>query len=118
MAKTANKFISLRVTDNNGQRETLSYLEPMFINTQASGDKQTVFLSSGDNILSPPSNCKGLIIVAPDNSSVVLKLKGAAGDTGITIRPDGTQSLEFSDSGPGTIIINAASSVTVELYWH
>lgn len=65
-------------------------------------------LSSGDNTLSVPSGTKLIVLTPPTTNAATLKLKGAGGDTGVTIRPAESNPFPWS---AGTVIINASTSV-------
>jgi len=63
---------------------------------------------SGDNTLVVPPTANVIILSPPTTNAMVLKLKGAAGDTGITLQPDLPTILAWT-SGP--VIINASGTV-------
>lgn len=66
-------------------------------------------LAAGDNSFTPVAGTSLFILVPPTNNVVVLKAKGAGGDTGITLQPAIPTVLTWS---AGVVIINAASQVT------
>lgn len=76
-------------------------------------------LVAGDTEISLPGVYLAIIVPPPDNTAV-LKLKGAAGDTGIKIHSSHWCALTLNGSPTPTnsIIINASTLVTsVELYY-
>src|SRR5215471_9226812 len=75
-----------------------------------SGQTTTLTLASGDNTITVPStNCTAAIITFGSGSTTVKKIKGAGGDTGITVNPTGTLVLSFTGGGasPASFIINS-----------
>src|SRR5215475_613989 len=65
-------------------------------------------LGSGDNTVTVAAGTKLIILIPPTTSSATLKVKGAGGDTGITMRPAEPSPIPWS---AGSVIINASSSV-------
>lgn len=79
-------------------------------NVSGSGQNQLVNLSSGNNTITVPSGAVAVTIIPPITNTIVLKIKGANGDTGIIISP--TDPCSISLSGVSSFVINAGGSVT------
>jgi hypothetical protein len=74
----------------------------------AVGQLTTITLAAGDNTLAIPAGTTLIGIKPPTTNGIVLKLKGAGGDTGFTLQP----SIPFLLSwAAGTVLINAVSQV-------
>jgi hypothetical protein len=80
-------------------------------------------LIAGNNSIGVPISATDLKatvcwIIPPRGNTVALILKGANGDTGIQLNPNGITRLTLSNSAtPTAIIINANAPVTVEFMW-
>lgn len=68
-------------------------------------------LAAGDNTVNVPTGAIGVLIDPPSANTVVLKLKGAAGDTGVVIHPTNATLLSLG-STQTSFIVNAASLTT------
>jgi hypothetical protein len=73
------------------------------------GATTVVVLSSGDNTISIPTGTTTIIIQPPVNNTFVLKLKGVAGDTGVTLNKTSYQIYQ-PDTTQTSFIINSASA--------
>lgn len=81
---------------------------------------QLVTLAIGDNTITAPTagaTSKSCTIVKPSGNAILIKLKGAGGDTGVKLsntEPD-TISLEATQT---SFILNAAAEIAgVRLFW-
>lgn len=68
-----------------------------------------ITLVSGDNTITVPATATGCVIIPPPVNTVVLKIKGVGGDTGIVISKINPFILCFDTVPPASFIINAAS---------
>jgi hypothetical protein len=69
-------------------------------------------LASGDNTLAVPTNTVLVIVVPPTSNPNTLKWKGAAGDTGVLVRPS-IPLVHTWASGP--LLLNASASTAVTI---
>jgi hypothetical protein len=72
--------------------------------------EDVIDLVPGDNTITLRSGAQRLTIKPPTANTQALKLKGNAGDTGWSIRPNVWTSLGVADT-PGTLILYAAGPV-------
>ena len=80
------------------------------------GEVHDQTLASGDNTVTVPATATAVVIAPPNSGTISLKLKGIAGDTGISISPKYPTVLPFDPAHlPATFILNAGGTVTVEL---
>ena len=80
------------------------------------GEVHDQALTSGDNTITVPATATAAIIVPPSSGTVTIKLKGAAGDTGLFLSEKYPIVLPFDPAHlPATFILNAGGTVTVEL---
>ncbi len=70
----------------------------------------SISLTSGDNTIAIPANTTGVIIEPPPGNTVLLKMKGAAGDLGVNLHKTQMSNPNF-DVSQSTIILNAASAL-------
>lgn len=82
------------------------------INSDAPTTVTVVSLVSGDNTIAVPAKAVGCLILFASTSAVVKKLKGAGGDTGITLHPTKWLVLSFTAAAMANIIINASANDT------
>ena len=75
----------------------------------AVGQLQIVALTSGDNTITIPAGTTTIAIGPPATTAATLKLKGNAGDTGITIQQGLPTVLAWKT---GTVILNASATAT------
>lgn len=88
-------------------------------NQNSPGDIDAVSLIAGDNTIPVPAggtSPRAVTIVKSSTNTVVLKLKGAAPDTGVALHPTDPDSISLG-SGVSSIIINASTGVDVRLIW-
>lgn len=107
MAATGQVDITGSVTDAPSGSKSIG---PVTITSAAAVDHQlTVNLASGDNTITVPTGAKACIVIPPTgNTTVVIKLKGAAGDTGFTMAKSMPACLSF-DTAPASFVINASA---------
>lgn len=79
-------------------------------------------LAIGDNTITIPDvanfTTHGLVIVPPSLNEVELVLKGASGDTGITLSATRVSVVQFGATPPASIILNVdAEVVGLRLIW-
>jgi hypothetical protein len=67
---------------------------------------QRLDLNVGNNLITPPTNATVVAIQPPANSTAVLKLKGAVGDTGVTLHPTLPSVISITAATP--IYLNAS----------
>ena len=77
--------------------------------TNGTGDITTANLAAGDNFLVIRSGTTVVCIVPPPGNAVALTLKGAGGDTGISLKPALPTVIGWN--GGGTMILNAAAPI-------
>lgn len=82
-------------------------------NEDGSGINTLQELVSGNNTITVPDDAIAVTIIKPEDNEVVLKIKGVAGDTGITLNPIDPDSISLD--GMTTFVINASDVVTVRL---
>ncbi len=85
------------------------------MNAYSPQQQQPVSLSAGNNTIAVPSQAAGVIIIPPAGSTVALTLKGVNADTGIALGPQGLTVLSFTNPPPASIVINAGSTVVVQV---
>lgn len=86
------------------------------VGTAVVGQISDVALVSGDNTITVPATATACVIVPPTSGTVALKLKGAGGDTGLFVSPKNPTEIPFDPANmPASFILNAASTVTVEI---
>lgn len=78
-------------------------------NSSCPGQVESVILTTGDNTIDVPTSSKGCIITFASGSTSTKKLKGAGGDTGITLNQAGWNILSFPPTPPTIIIINSST---------
>lgn len=112
MAKTSTLTITVQVT-GDGVNDNWTPTPPQ--NTAApGGGPQLLALASGDNTITVPAGASGFVLLPPAGSAVVKKIKGAGGDTGVTI----SNTLPFVGSvSAGSLIINASNVENVQIFW-
>lgn len=84
---------------------------------------QVLSLGSGDTTINA-TNCPalatagGLVIIPPQSNANILKIKGVALDTGITLAPAAPQILTFTPgTPPSSFVINASNATVIDLIW-
>lgn len=84
-------------------------------NTSSPGSIVEVALSSGNNTITPPTGAIGATVLMPEGNTALVTLKGVNGDTGIALALTDPTSLGLH--AITTFVLNAASSVTVQIIW-
>lgn len=78
---------------------------------------QALTLASGNQTITPPTGAAGVAIILPVSNTVLVKIKGVNGDTGVSLHKVGT-SLIWLDATMTTFVLNAAAEITgVQLLW-
>lgn len=86
---------------------------PITISSAAAVGQQTdLVLASGDNTITVPSTATAAIVVFASASTTTKKIKGVAGDTGITLAKTGKFVLQFDTTPPASFIINSSVADT------
>lgn len=109
------------------QVSSLSQVGPLSLpgaNSDAANGMLTLTLQNGDNTIPIPSTntLYALVTFAP-TSATTKKIKGAGGDTGITVHPVNPYLLSFAGGGasPASFIINSSAldtGLTTEIrFW-
>lgn len=116
MAASAQRKITLTYTgDLVGVQELAATT-----NTASPAQVQILTLAAGDNTITVPgggATAKACTILKPSNNAVVLKLKGAGGDTGVQLHKTDPDAISI-DAGVTSIILNAAAEIAgVRLFW-
>jgi len=110
MAVTSNLNYALTFTGDAETKDNFGIAE----NAVSPGQSQVVDLISGDNTITVPdgggSIAVAVLIIPPAANSVVLTLKGDAGDVGLAIGLTDPTSLALNTVS--SFILNAASAVT------
>jgi hypothetical protein len=86
-----------------------------FTNTDAPLQRTQVVLASGDNTITVPTKARGCIIIFGSASTTTKKLKGVAGDTGVTLSKTGFNFIQFEATPPASFIINSSATDTAIL---
>ena len=77
-------------------------------------------LSSGDNTITAPTNPvpSGAMIIPPTTNTNAITLKGAAGDTGVSLDPAAPSHISFPDAGVSDFILNAGGTISdLKIAW-
>lgn len=115
--------VLLQVVFNlTGSNPTPSVDAEMF-NPQSPCSPQVLSLTSGNNTMSA-TNCPalatagGVVIMPPQTNANTLILKGASGDTGVTIAPAAPTVWTFTPGTPPTsFVINVSNATVLDLIW-
>lgn len=114
---TANLTITGSIT---GAPVGNQHIGPLSIHNDLAGGAVTELSSvSGDNTITVPSGgtYRGALIVPPVGNTAVIKIKGAAGDTGVSIHPTDPYYHSMA-AGVTSFILNVnAASVALEIKW-
>jgi hypothetical protein len=114
MAKTAVLTMSVQIS-GDGVNETYNLMAATpFVNSNAPGGGPV--LTARDNPLTVPPNTLMMFIQPLATSTVVLKLKGIAGDMGFTL---GVGQVAMVPLPPGTtqVLLNASLAVNVSILY-
>lgn len=112
MSITSNRSVTIEFT---GDIEYSQTFEAAVVST-GSGQNQKVALSSGNNTITVPSSAVAVTILPPSDNTVVLTLKGVAGDTGISLSLTDPTSIGLN--GVSSFVLNAASAVSVRFIYN
>jgi hypothetical protein len=111
---------SVRTTQTVNTGDTAFSHSTASSNAAAPGQEDILTLASGDNTITVPTGGAAptaVTIVKPAGNTVLLKLKGAGGDTGVKLNLTAHDSVSL-DSTQATFILNAAAQlVGVRLVW-
>jgi hypothetical protein len=113
VSKTSEVSITYSAT---GDGMTLTFTSTTQENAASPGEHLPIALASGDNTITVPTGARGVLIVPGATSTVVKKIKGVGGDTGVTIAPAYATYIALP-TGAANFILNAASIETLDLYW-
>lgn len=84
--------------------------------TDSASDSRLIDIASGDNTITVPKKATGCILTPPAGNTVVLKIKGAGGDTGIQISKVNPFVYMFdvdaTASATTSFILNAAAALS------
>ena len=120
--------VTIQGNQSGGPAGSLTFGPLTATTTAAVGSLQVVALTTGANTITIPSGTTTCIITPPNAVNPTpnptyggtLTLKGVSGDTGIAIGNKYPQVLEWDATGgtpsPATIVINASTGCTVEVW--
>lgn len=84
-------------------------------NASAVANTSVVTLALGDTTVPIPTAAVAALFVPATGSTAVLKLKGAAGDTGVRLASTGAQVLNFGTPHDASFIVNASAATSAEV---
>jgi hypothetical protein len=116
MAATATRVITINLTGDvnasNSLQAASNAVSPASITIHT--------LAAGDNTITVPtggSTVKGATIIPPTGNTQAIILKGAGGDTGITLSKLDPTSIAF-ETAPASFILNAGGIITgLRIHW-
>lgn len=111
MATTSQRTVTVQFSGDQSGAETLSAAG----NPSSPGGIVPQALASGNNTITPPTGATACTIQKPTGNTVALTLKGVAGDTGIALHLTDPDTVSLA--GAASFVINAASGVTLHLFW-
>ncbi len=117
MAKESNSSIGVTI---EGDGTTTTYVPPGSPMTNAAapnGGAESFVLLLGANTIPIPAGAIGVVLSPPTASSNAKIIKGVAGDTGISIRPNSPLMLTFAAGAVSFDVDSAAATETVDLMW-
>jgi hypothetical protein len=116
MATTGTRSISLGFTGDVTASQTVQAAS----NASSAGANEIKTLASGDNTITVPTGGTvptAVTIIPPSGNTNLMKIKGSAGDTGVSLHKTDPSSIGL-DSTVTSFIINASSSITgVRFIW-
>ena len=125
MTASAAILVRATVSDGNGvEMERGERRTPIADVVGVAGKRETLSLVAGDNTLTVPTSARVLVLLpAADNRTI--KLKGAGGDTGVTLFTTGGTNTDDNvvpavipiGSTPSAVILNASDTLTVDAVW-
>lgn len=118
MSVTSNITVTVTHTGDDDN----SYSPTALPNTNAPTAISNVALTAGTNTITTPSTTvfqvRAAIIVPPTDNAGTLTLKGASGDTGISISGINPTLLTFSTTAPSSSFLLVASTATnISVIW-
>jgi hypothetical protein len=116
---TFNSVLQMLVQiSGNGVSEVynLTGANPVVNTASPGGGPILTSLVLGNNTLTVPPGCIGMIIIPPSNSTVAKAVKGITGDTGFSISPN-LPSMLTLPTGTLTAIVNASGPEVVSILW-
>lgn len=116
MAKTSSCKIEVGVLGDGETSTFVPSTSPVLNTACPVGGMSTLSLSSGDNTISVPSGAIGIAFSPSSSSTVVKKLKGAGGDTGVTIRAN-APSVVYLPDATASFILNASTTESLPVHW-
>ena len=95
--------------------DPITYQPPVLTNPNTVAQSYSIALTSSPSTVSIPSGSEFIGVRMPALNTVAVTLKGASGDTGISIHPTlGIPCLPLA-STVSSVVLVAASSVTVQI---
>jgi len=113
MANTSLVTVTLTLTGDMSSPPNFLWA----LNTSAPNSAPLLTLAIGDNSFAVPTGAVGLLVELPASNTILVKAKGAGGDTGLSIHKTNVALIPL-DSSMATVILNAAAQITgVRLIW-
>lgn len=100
--------------NSSGDNNISDYLPPVNVSGALPDLLTQAYSGSGDHSVPCRTTDVQLVIVPPSDNTVTLKLKGAPGDTGVTLSSNSPSVIGLD--GQSSIIINTSDAVTVLIY--
>jgi hypothetical protein len=72
-------------------------------------------LTTGNNTITPPAQSTGATLLFPTANTVLVTLKGVAGDTGIVLHP--TDPTRIAINSTSAFVLSVASAVSMKIIW-
>lgn len=125
MAASATVLVRATVADDDGvEADRIERRTPIADVVGVSGKRETITLANGDNTLTVPTGARALILLPADDSRTI-KLKGNAGDTGVTLFTTGGTRTDDDvvpavipiGSTPSSVILNSSGALTLDALW-
>jgi len=104
MSVTSNR--SIVITEIGDVEYTQEFIAA--VNAAGSGKIDLANLSSGANTITIPTSAKAVTIIPPSGNTVLMTLKGVAGDTGVQLHLTDPSSIALTST---TFVLNAASAL-------
>lgn len=121
MATTAKREIRITYTgDVGGTSPGVTHKLAAADSAASPAELDLVTLAAGDNTITAPTSgttAKSCTIVKPSANAIAIKIKGAAGDTGVRLHDTDPDTISLHSSQT-SFILNAAAQIDgVRLYW-
>jgi hypothetical protein len=81
------------------------------------GFTQDLTTVSGNNTVTVPTGATGFILIPPAGNMTPIVLKGASGDTGVSLHLTDPSKISLA-SGQTTVILNVTGVITLEIEWY